>query len=123
MIKRIFAITLLLAFAVQMFSKAFIVFDYFANTQSFAKNCINKAKPNMHCNGKCQMMKKLQQQEKKENQAPERKDENKTEELSTKSFFAIVPSIFSEQITSTYPIISDKSPIKMPRANFRPPSV
>jgi hypothetical protein len=123
MIKRIFAITLLLAFAMQMFSKAFIVFDYFANTQSFAKNCVNKAKPKMHCNGKCQMMKKLQQEEKKESQVPERKGENKMEELSTKSFFAIVPSIFSVQISSNYPTIPEMSPIKMPRENFRPPSV
>ena len=123
MIKRIFAITLLLAFAMQMFSKAFIVFDYFANTKSFAKNCINKAKPKMRCNGKCQMMKKLQQEEKKESQAPERKGGSKMEELSTRSFFAILPSTFAEQIASIYPTILEESPIKMPRASFRPPSI
>jgi hypothetical protein len=47
----------------------------------------------MHCNGKCQMMKKLQQEEKKDQENPERKSENKTEIiLSTKSFFATVPT-------------------------------
>lgn len=47
----------------------------------------------MHCNGKCQMMKKLQQEEKKDQENPERKAENKNEIiLSTKSFFANVPT-------------------------------
>jgi len=47
----------------------------------------------MHCNGKCQMLKKLQQDAKKDQENPERKSENKNEIiLSTKSFFASVPS-------------------------------
>ena len=47
----------------------------------------------MRCNGKCQMMKKLQQEKKKDQENPERKAENKNEIiLSTKSFFATVPA-------------------------------
>ena len=47
----------------------------------------------MHCNGKCQMMKKLQQEEKKDQENQERKSDNKNEIiLSTKSFFATVPT-------------------------------
>ncbi len=46
----------------------------------------------MHCNGKCQMMKKLQQEEKNEQENQERKAENRIEiALSTKSFFATAP--------------------------------
>lgn len=49
----------------------------------------------MHCNGKCQMMKKLEQEEKKDQENPERKSENKNEIiLSTKSFFATVSAQF-----------------------------
>ncbi len=61
--------------------------DYIANTKAYAKNCENKAKPKMHCNGHCQMMKKLKEQEKNDAQVPERKYENKIEVLSSKSFF------------------------------------
>ena len=65
--------------------------DYYTNTSKYAKNCVNKAKPKMHCNGKCQMMKKLQQEEKKDQENPERKSENKSEVvLSSKLFFASV---------------------------------
>ncbi len=89
MFRQILAISFLLIFAANVFNRAVIVFDYYANTTSFAKSCENKARPMMHCNGKCQMMKKLQEEEKKDQQSPERKSENKAETtLSTKSFFA-----------------------------------
>jgi len=46
----------------------------------------------MKCNGKCQVMKKLQQEEKKDQENPERKPDYKPDNsLSTKSFFASVP--------------------------------
>ncbi len=45
----------------------------------------------MNCNGKCQVMKKLQQEEKKDHKNPERKLENKTgQSMLTASFFAAV---------------------------------
>lgn len=40
--------------------------SYYANTKAYAEFCINKAKPGLHCNGKCQLAKKIQQEEKKE---------------------------------------------------------
>jgi hypothetical protein len=86
-------ILLLAAFAVQTFYKTFIVTDYYTNTSAYAKNCENKAKPQLHCNGKCQMMKKLKQEEKKDQQNPERKADNKDEVISSKSFFASVNQI------------------------------
>ncbi len=74
-----------------MFSRTFVIADYYTNTGKYAKNCENKAKPKMNCNGKCQMMKKLQQEEKKDQENPERKGENKNEvTLSSKSFFALI---------------------------------
>jgi hypothetical protein len=49
----------------QTFSKWFVVIEYKLNKDFIAKNlCINKAKPKLHCNGKCQMMKKLAEEEK-----------------------------------------------------------
>lgn len=121
MFKQIIAFVFLLAFGVQTFSKAFIVFDYFANTKAYAKNCENKAKPIMHCNGKCQMMKKLKQEEKKDEQNPERKSENKNEiVLSSKSFYPLLHFFIDEQ-KIYFPSISSGKAIKMPRFLLRPP--
>ena len=88
MFRYVTAILLLTAFAAQTFQQAAIVLSYYTNSTSFVKSCENKAKPMMHCNGKCQMMKKLQEEEKKDGQAPERKLENKVEVVSSNSFFA-----------------------------------
>ncbi|MES1218257.1 MAG: hypothetical protein ABUT20_22315 [Bacteroidota bacterium] len=90
--RQLTAFVLLAAFLAQTFSRTFVIADYYTNTAKYAKNCINKARPQMHCNGKCQMMKKLQEQEKKDQENQERKSENKNEILlSSKSFFATVP--------------------------------
>ena len=44
----------------QTFSKWLIVAEFRLNQDYIAKNlCINRNKPKMHCNGKCQLMKKL----------------------------------------------------------------
>jgi len=102
MFKYTTALFLFIAFAFQTFKGGFVILNYYTNTAAFAKNCINKTKPKLQCNGKCQMMKKLQEQEKKDQQIPERKLENKVEVFSSGScfssleipFLCIVPEIF-----------------------------
>lgn len=87
MFRSISAIVLLTAFAIQSFNRAFIVLDYYTNTAAFAKNCENKDSPQKNCNGKCLMMKKLKEVEKKEQRVPERKLEIKNDVVSSRSFF------------------------------------
>ena len=77
--KQSIAALLILAFTASTFCRTVIVLDYYTSTAAFAKDCINKAIPKMHCNGKCQMMKKLEQEEQKDQDNPERKSENKNE--------------------------------------------
>ena len=88
MFRKITAILLLLIFSIQNYGQTIIMLDYYLNTASFAKDCENKAEPILQCNGKCQMVKKMREQEKKEQQSPERKINNKHEVMSSKSFFA-----------------------------------
>jgi hypothetical protein len=109
MLKQIFALFLLLAFVAQTFSSGFIMLNYFSNTAAFAKNCVNKARPKMHCNGKCQVMKKMQEDEKKDQQMPERKFENNADLFFSKSFFytidpVIVGSFKAIAIDKNYPL-------------------
>ena len=74
---KIIAFFFILSFFTHQFGKLMIIADYNANNSQYAKNCINKSKPKLHCNGKCQMMKKIQAQEKKEKEDAEKKNENK----------------------------------------------
>lgn len=81
------ATVLLLAFVAQTFSAPFIRLDYYFNQADYARNCINKSRPEMNCNGKCQVMKKILAEEKNEQDAQQRKMNSKVEVLSSKCFF------------------------------------
>ncbi len=60
------------------FTKLFIYANYELNKDYIAKTlCINKAKPMLHCNGKCYLTKKLKQAE---------QEEQKQEKSSSKRF-------------------------------------
>ncbi|MFL5811765.1 MAG: hypothetical protein ACJ749_19740, partial [Flavisolibacter sp.] len=89
----------------------------------FAKHCENKARPIMHCNGKCQMMKKIQEEEKKEQQSPERKMENKNEVVSSKSFFASLQFQLLIMSTLFKPLHQPLFPKDPPADIFHPPAL
>lgn len=122
MIKFLSAILLLIAFTAQTFNGAFIKLDYYVNPAAFAKKCINKAQPKMHCNGKCQVMKKMQEEEKKEQENRERKWDNKITVLSSKSFFCRLDYkailIFKPSQVQNILLVKDVS-----LSVFRPPQV
>lgn len=63
MIKQFATAFLLLVFMSQTLSNLFVVADYFINTSSFAVNCVNKNKPQLNCNGKCQVMNQIRKQQ------------------------------------------------------------
>jgi len=87
--KRIFAFILLLCFATQVFSQSVIIAGFYINRAYIAKNlCENRYRPMLHCNGQCILAKKLKQQEKKEQQAPELKLKNIDLVISSRSFFS-----------------------------------
>jgi len=124
MLKQLTAFIFLLAFIFQTFTKAFIIVEYYTNTPSFALNCENKAAPTMHCNGKCQMRKKLKQEDKKDEQYPERKAESKTDLLfSPKSFFTAICSPEYTIVLKDYAQLHSKSELTFPRTIFRPPII
>jgi hypothetical protein len=118
--KQIAATILLVAFANSTFCNAIIVVDYYTNTTLFAKHCINKTRPAMHCNGKCQVMKKLQQEERKEQGNTERKAEIRIPVISSKSFFdPVIRSTSCGQ--QCYIICLVQKPIDRTSSLFQPP--
>ena len=66
-IQRILSIVILVALLSQSLVKSFIVVHYQINKSSITKKyCENKAKPKMHCDGKCHLKKQLKKEEKRE---------------------------------------------------------
>jgi hypothetical protein len=58
--KSIASTIFILLLLTQVFSKWLMVIDYTVNKDYIAKNlCENRNKPTLHCNGKCQLMKKM----------------------------------------------------------------
>jgi hypothetical protein len=74
MLRNTVILILLISTLVSTFDKGFIVLNFFANQKYIAQNlCENRDKPRLNCCGKCQLRKKLNQEDKKDNQLPERK--------------------------------------------------
>ena len=89
----------LASFLAQTFSRFFIIADYYANTAKYAALCENKAVLNMHCNGKCQMMKRLKQEQKDEQENQQRAVDNKNEVV----FFSPFSFSLAQPVTDLSP--------------------
>lgn len=62
---------LLLAVLAQTFRSAEVIFSYHLNKSYITENfCVNKANPEMHCNGKCHLKKELKESEQNEEKNP-----------------------------------------------------
>jgi hypothetical protein len=72
MVKRGLAILLILSLTISEFQRAFIYAGFKINQRYIAKTlCINRYRPQMHCNGQCYFMRKLkaaEENEKKQNE-------------------------------------------------------
>lgn len=65
--KPILSSVLLAAFVLQLSGKFIVLVNYAINKDYVAKVlCVNKNKPQMHCNGKCHLKKQLKTEDKKE---------------------------------------------------------
>ena len=77
--------------------------DYLVNVEAYKKACVNKAKPMMHCNGKCQMLKKMKKQDGENgSNAPVPKFNQSEVVLSSKSFFPSLSVIKTKSIALFY---------------------
>lgn len=63
-------IILILAILTQSMSKGIILLSYFTNKQAYERYCVNKARPQLHCDGKCQMAKKMKAEEERDQKDP-----------------------------------------------------
>jgi hypothetical protein len=122
MFQKITALILLIAFAVHTFNRVVIVFGFYANQQEISATlCENKDKPILKCEGKCQLAKKLQAQEKKDQQNPERKAENKPGDISSRSFFSSISAFNLINAAQWEKSRDSGKPIHRNNAVFHPP--
>ena len=111
-----------LSFFIQTFHQAFTVLEFYANQSYIASRlCENRYKPMLHCNGHCILAKKLRQEEKKDQQNPERKWENRAEVFCWSRIAIDIPGYsVSQTIYSDY-LDGDLTDLSF--SIFHPPSV
>lgn len=122
LIRQIFTFLLMTAFALQTFNQWIIAAEYRINTAAFAKNCINKAKPILKCKGKCQMMKKMQEEEQKEKDSAQKKGTETNTSISSKSFFCNTSTILFCMVKNQFPQVSYSATSAHLQEIFHPPS-
>ena len=121
MLKQIIAAVFLIAFSMQTFSRAVIAINFYANQKEIAQTlCENKDKPQMNCCGKCQLKKRLAENDKAEPKDQERKLDNKADEIYFNSSFADYN--FSEELSEIkYNQLLFADPVDQAFSILRPP--
>ncbi len=122
--QKIVASILLVAFLGQTFNQGWYYLEYLVEKKEYMKRCVNKTRPQMHCNGKCQLMKKIQALEEKERGLPpELKLASKSEIISSRSFFATSCGATITLTKTKYFSYTIGSPIDQPATLFHPPDL
>jgi hypothetical protein len=76
---RLLAVSILFfAFLTQHASRLYWVADYYINPTAYIKNCENKAKTKLNCKGKCQMSKKIKEEERRRKEKEHKQKSHKT---------------------------------------------
>ena len=120
--QKIAALILFVAFLGQTFDQGFCYVGYIINKAEYMRNCENKYRPMLHCDGKCQLMKKIDAQRKKdEQQAPELKLAAKSEIISSRSSFLLIAPGLITDIIREYGTEDTGTPVDRAFSFFHPP--
>ena len=122
MLTRFIAILLLMCSVSVNLSGLFVFAGFEMNQGYIAKElCVNKDKPQLHCNGKCYLMKKLKQAEEKE-----QKQDRQFQKIQLQEAIVSVPFVFTQYsytaIDLCVPVTTGK-PVEQLNSIFHPPQV
>jgi hypothetical protein len=120
--KQLTACVLLTLVLLQTFSREVLVVDYALNHTSItARFCVNKARPQLHCDGKCYFSKQLKKQQEREDKLPNPLKERL--EMLPATFFQVPSRPASHPVAAIcYPhLLAPHTPSMGLRAIFRPP--
>ncbi|MDR6781748.1 hypothetical protein ABIE26_001764 [Pedobacter africanus] len=101
-------------------SNLFVYLGFEANRNYISKElCINRDKPEMHCNGKCYLMKKLKQAQEKEE-----KQERQSQKVQIQDAVVFQKLVCTSPVKHLRPSRAAEIPFALPRheaAIFHPP--
>jgi hypothetical protein len=110
-----------LALITQTFKLNLFIADYYVNAANYLKSCINKSKPKSSCQGKCQMMKKMREEQQKDEKTSNTNSEKKGEQvvycnhdISNYSFFPITENL-------AYVMVNNGAILYFHSKQWRPP--
>lgn len=117
-------ILLFTALLTQSLSRGIIVLSYFTNTEAYEKYCVNKSKPQLHCNGQCQMAKKIKAEEEKDQKDPLKSAKFSEVVIINENAFARVETFFiPAALVRNCPQWAMGKALQMPRSIFHPPNL
>jgi hypothetical protein len=121
--KQLITVFLMLIWLCQLSGRYMVMLDFYVNQDYIAKNlCVNRNRPEVHCNGKCHLAKKMKEEDRRDQENPDRKTDNRSEIFYASVSFA---DYFKPIFTNiTYPYLHPHSigmPVDQPSAVFRPP--
>lgn len=117
-------ILLILSLFTQSMSKGVILLSYFTNKHAYERYCVNKARPQLHCEGKCQMAKKIKAEEERDQKDPLKQSLSSEVSLINQNHFVqihpeFIPSLLREKLFP-YCIGHEQD---MSRSIFHPPGI
>jgi len=106
----------------QSFGKVFILMDYQANKEYIMEFlCINRDKPELGCEGKCQLSKKLKAQDEAEKQTSKQSQKSEVQlQLFCHSLFSL-PAYWPASVEMPIPTYTAGRPIQATSGIFHPP--
>ncbi|WP_462264770.1 hypothetical protein [Mucilaginibacter sp.] len=122
MLNRLLAISLLLALISSNCSRYFVYAGFEVNQGYIAKTlCENKARPWMHCNGRCYLIKKLKEAGEKEKKQGREDQKNQYQDALMQPSFTLC--FYSASIILPYQQISGAAIVQRSLTIFQPPRV
>lgn len=103
------------------FSRTTLQLTYYTNRADYAKNCVNKKKPMLHCNGKCQLAKKIAEQEKKEKEESHKGLLAQEEVVTIPQQYIVYSFPIIKRTSNKFPIYTSQLPVIYTGSIFQPP--
>lgn len=121
--RKIVAIVAALAILLQSFNQVVIVAAYYANKDYIARNlCENRDKPQMHCEGKCCLKKKLAKESQSQAPSPRNQKSANAVDLFFNNHFLTLRAPVFRDISRAYLPFNERTTVSFPRSVFHPPA-
>lgn len=115
-------ILLITAMLTQSLSRGIIVLSYFTNKEAYERYCVNKARPQLHCDGKCQVAQKIKQEEERDQKDPLKSSRFSEVVFINQNAFIHIERVFTGLDAHTYLLpLSIGHTISVSHTFFHPP--